>query len=70
MNLSRMGSDLVLTWQSVPGQTYFIEMSHDLRVPDSFQRLASNLFGQKGTTTYTHVNAVGDANYFYRVGVE
>src|SRR5207247_5989159 len=65
-----LGSDLVVTWESVEGRSYFLEGSTNLASPASFHPLAANIPGQAGTTTYTHTNAAGTGFYFYRIGVE
>ncbi len=60
---------LLLRWQSVSGQTYFLERSTHLGAPPSFAPFASNLVGQTGATVYTDTNAVGAGSFFYRIGV-
>jgi hypothetical protein len=64
------GSNLVVTWESVQGRSYFLGHSTNLASPASFHPVAANIPGQAGTTTYTHTNAAGAGFYFYRVGVE
>ena len=66
----RVGSDVVVTWESVPGQSYFLEQSRTLRPQSRFEPLAGNTAAQGGTTTYTHTNAAGGDARFYHVGVE
>jgi hypothetical protein len=65
-----LGSDLVVTWESVSGRSYSIESSTNLASPASFSAVATNIPGGAGTTTYTHTNATGAGPRFYRVGVE
>lgn len=48
------------------GVTYFLERSADLR--SSFTRLATDLIGQAGLSTYTDTNAIGAGPFFCRVG--
>jgi hypothetical protein len=61
-------SGVTLTWQSVAGVNYFLERSTNLAAP-VFVPLATNLFGQPGTTSYTDYSAIGPGPWFYRVGV-
>ena len=56
---------VAVSWQSVEGVNYYVERSTDL---PRFTALASNIFGQFGTTTYTDTNAPA-APHLYRVGV-
>jgi len=69
-SLLLLGSDLVVTWESVEGRSYFLEGSTNLASPASFHPLAANIPGQAGTTAYTHTNVAGAGPYFYRIGVE
>ena len=57
-----------VTWQSVGGINYFIGRNSSL--PDAFAVIASNIFGQTGTTTYIDTTATNNSPYFYRVGVQ
>jgi hypothetical protein len=61
---------LVVRWQSVNGQTYFLERGKNLGAQSAFTPLASDLVGQAGTTLYIDTNAVGAGPFFYRVGVQ
>jgi hypothetical protein len=63
------GTNVSVTWQSVPGVNYFLQRSSNLAHPSSFALLATNLPGQPGTMTYTDSNAVTTGPLFYRVGV-
>jgi hypothetical protein len=64
----KAGTNVTLTWQSVAGMNYFLERSSGL-TPPAFAPLATNVFGQVGTTSFTDTNAVGAGPFFYRVGV-
>ena len=70
VSVTRNGSGLTVTWQSVTNQTYFLERSIGLRGYPSFLTVATNLPGQWTTTTYTDTNAAGRGPFFYRVGVQ
>jgi hypothetical protein len=61
------GTNVVVTWQSVAGVSYFLERSTNLASP--FIPLATDIPGQPGTTTYTVTNAATLAPVFYRVAV-
>jgi len=63
------GTNVTVTWQSVPGVTYFLERSTNLSASPPFSLLAPKLPGQPGTTTHTDTNAATLAPLFYRVGV-
>jgi hypothetical protein len=63
------GTDVTMSWQSVPGVTYFLERSIDLSASRPFTLLAPNLPGLPDTTTYTDTNAAALAPLFYRVSV-
>ena len=67
---ARVGNDVIVTWESVPGQSYFLEQSRTLRPQPCFEPLARNIAAQGGTTTYTHTNAAGGDARFYHIGVE
>ncbi len=63
------GTNVVVTWQSVGGVTYFLERSTNLWAGSPFSLLAPNLPRQPGTTTYTNSNVTGAGLFIYRVGV-
>ncbi len=65
-----VGTNLVVSWQSVSGKSYFLQRSAGLGTNASFLPLASNLAGQAGTTTFIDTNAAPAGPRFYRVGVQ
>jgi PKD domain len=64
------GTNLVVTWQSVTNELYYIQRGTNLNAQPAFLPLATNLIGQSGTTSYTDTNAAGPGPFFYRVGVQ
>jgi hypothetical protein len=60
---------LLVRWQSVSGQNYLLESSHDLGAQRFFGPVASNIVGQAGITTFADTNAASGAHLYYRVGV-
>jgi len=62
-----LGSQVEVVWQSVVGQSYFIERATNPVAP--FSVLQSNIAGQAGTTTFTDTTATNGDCYLYRVGV-
>jgi hypothetical protein len=61
---------LVIRWQSVAGQMYFIERSLSLSARPAFvETIATNIVGQAGTTTFTVTNGPGTGPFFYRIRV-
>ena len=67
---TRVGSDLAVSWESVPGHSYFLDWSTNLMMRAGFHPLATNLSATGNTTTFTHPGAAGFGPRFYRVGVE
>ena len=65
-----LGSDLVVTWETVPGRSYCLEWSTNLGGTPRFVPLATNIATQGGMTAYTHSNGAAPSRDFYRVGVE
>jgi hypothetical protein len=65
-----VGTNLVVSWESVSGKSYFLQRSAGLGTNASFLPLASGITGQAGTTTFTDTNAAPASPRFYRVGVE
>jgi hypothetical protein len=65
-----VGADLVVTWESVLGRTYVLEVCAGLASPASFQPVATNIPGQPGTTSFTHKNIASVGPRYYRVNVE
>jgi hypothetical protein len=65
----RTGTDVTLTWQSVAGVNYFLQRSTNLAASPVFVPLATNVFGQAGTTSFTDTNTAATGPFFYRVGV-
>ena len=63
------GTNVIVTWQSVAGASYFLERGANLAGYSQLSLRATNLLGQAGTTSYTDTNAVGRVQLFYRVGV-
>ncbi len=65
-----VGHDLMVSWESVPGRSYFLDWSTSLGAQPGFKRLATHLPAAASTTIFTHTNAAGVGPLFYRVGVE
>jgi len=61
------GSNVTVTWESVPGAVYTLECAASLTPPSVFQLLASNLPGQPGITPFVHTNAAAATAIFYRI---
>ncbi len=70
LSAQRVGNNIILTWQSVLGVTYFLERSTSLgQSSPPFAPLAEGLRGEPGTTSYTDTNTANLNSLFYRVGV-
>ena len=67
---SLVGTDLVISWQSVAGVTYTLERCTNLLAVPAFHSLATNIFGQSGITTYRDPTGPGLAPVYYRVSVQ
>jgi hypothetical protein len=67
LSASPTGTNVTVSWQSVPGVTYFLERSANLGSP--FTPLATNILGQATSISYADTNAAGVGPFFYRVGV-
>jgi hypothetical protein len=63
------GTNVTLSWQSVAGVNYFLQRTTNPTASPAFAPLATNIFGQPGTTSFTDTNAAGAGPFFYRVGV-
>ena len=70
LHLTRDAFGITVTWQSVIGRTYFLERTTNLNAMPPFSLLASDIFGQAGTTSFADTNAIGPGPFFYRVGVQ
>jgi hypothetical protein len=60
---------LLVRWQSVMSQNYFLQRSSNLGTQAIFTTFASNIVGQANSTFYTDTNALGTGPFFYRIGV-
>jgi hypothetical protein len=63
-------SAIIISWQSVPNRTYFLQRAINLNPPPAFSTIQGNILGLPGTTSYTDTNALGPGPFFYRVGVQ
>ena len=63
------GNEVILTWPSMPGVSYFLERGTNFGDTPRFEPVATNIAGQPGTTSFTDTNAAALAPRFYRVGV-
>jgi hypothetical protein len=66
---SEGGTNVMVTWQSVAGVSYFLQRRINLGVSSAFTMLATGIPGQPVTTTFIDTNAPGAGSWFYRVGV-
>jgi len=60
---------LLVRWQSVSGQNYFLERRTNLGALSGFAPFASNIVGQADTTVFADTNALETGPFFYRVRV-
>ena len=67
---ARVGRDLVLTWPSASNRVYDLYRLGALAESPLYVRVATNLVGQLGTTTFTLTNGAAAPLRFFRVGVE
>jgi hypothetical protein len=61
--------NILVRWQSVTGQTYFLERASTITPQPAFSTIATNIPGKIPTTTYVDTTAIGGP-FFYRVGVQ
>lgn len=69
------GDKVTVSWQSVPGVSYFLARSSDVGSlftfgPGNTDMMATDIVGTTGTNSYTDTNASGIRPFFYRVGVK
>ena len=70
LSLNPGPSCTVVTWQSVPNRSYFLERSAGFGAGLGFSAISSNIVGFAGSTSFTDTNAAGPGPFFYRVGVQ
>jgi hypothetical protein len=70
ISAAQVGTNVTVSWQSVPGMSYFLERATNLGALPPFQLVATNIVGQLGTTTRIDTNAAAFSLLIYRVGVE
>jgi hypothetical protein len=63
-------SAIVISWQSVPNRTYFLQRSSNANTPITFLTIQSNIIGLVGNTAYEDTNASNRGPFLYRVGVQ
>ncbi len=68
LSATRSGTNVTVTWQSVPGVTCFLERTN-LSATPPFSLLAPKLSGQSGTTSFTDTDAASLTPLLYRAGV-
>ena len=70
LSATPVGTNVLVSWPSVEGVSYFLERSTNLGASPPFMPLATNLLGVTGTNTLTDTNAAALPGLFYRVGVQ
>jgi hypothetical protein len=65
----RSGANLLVTWIGATNRSYALETSTNLSSP-YFDLVATNLFSDSVTNTFTHTNAAGARPKLYRVRIE
>jgi hypothetical protein len=68
-SVARTGTDVVISWDSVPGIRYCLERSTNYLGGFAFHALATNLWPQSAIGSYTNTNAAAISPLFYRVTV-
>ena len=63
-------TNVIVTWQSVAGLTYFLQRSTNVAMSSPWAPVATNHSGKAGSTSFTHTNAVSANQAFYRVGLQ
>lgn len=68
------GNQATVSWQSVPGVSYFLVRSSEMNWPRTnglggMSLVATNLVSTAGTNSYVDTNTSGGGPFFYRVGV-
>jgi len=79
------GGSVSVTWQSVAGISYYLRRSSDVSsslvstnaflvrsnsVYTNLVLIATNIYGQAGSTTFVDTNTADANSFFYRVGVK
>jgi hypothetical protein len=67
---SNAAPGLLVSWQSVSPQRYFLERATNLLTQPAFVPIASNIFAFTNSTAYNDTTATNPGSYFYRVGVQ
>jgi hypothetical protein len=68
LSVSPGSAGVTVTWQTVTNRNYFVERATDCTRQMSFSRIASNIAGGVGATSFTDENAPKTGPVFYRVG--
>lgn len=67
--VERNVTNTIITWQSVPGVTYFVERSTNTATTPQFFLLVTNIVGSVTLSAFTDTNAPAHGLLLYRVGV-